>query len=66
MDAINANPTNRTIAGEIGVSKGTVDSARRSGGQHCPPDDTPTIDNPPKGRLWEDQDDGGVIGGGGG
>jgi hypothetical protein len=38
-------------------TKSTVNEATRPGGRHLPPDDTPTIDNPPKGSLWEDQDD---------
>jgi len=25
--------------------------------RHRSPDDTPTIDNPPKGKLFDDQDD---------
>jgi hypothetical protein len=58
-DAIKANPekSNRQIAEETGVGKDTVRRARNSGGAHAPTDERPTIDNPPKGSLWDDQDD---------
>jgi hypothetical protein len=60
-DAIKANPTksNRQIAEDLGVGKDTVRRARSSGGAHEPPDPDarPTIDKPPKGNPWDDQDD---------
>jgi hypothetical protein len=51
--------SNRAIAAELGVSEGTVRNGKKSGAQpYAPdPDERPTIDNPPKGAPWDDQDD---------
>jgi hypothetical protein len=60
IDTKAADPTksNRKIAEELGVNRRTVDRAiGKSGGVNAPPDDRPTIDKPPKGSLWDDQDD---------
>ena len=54
----NDNRSSRTIAKELGVGKSTVNDARNSTVQRrTVDDDRPTIDNPPKGNLWDDQDD---------
>jgi hypothetical protein len=62
-DHFDKNPgdtrSNRAIAAELGVSEGTVRNGKKSGAQpYAPdPDERPTIDNPPKGAPWDDQDD---------
>lgn len=53
------NRSDRTIAAELGVGKDTVRRARTSTGSHAPveDEDRPTIDRPPRGELWDDQND---------
>jgi hypothetical protein len=58
--AIKANPekSDRMIASEIGVDHKMVGAARRKSTGECSPvDDRPTIDKPPRGELWDDQND---------
>jgi hypothetical protein len=57
--AIAANPlkSDRAIAEELGVSDMTVGRARKSTATSVAVDDRPTIDKPPRGELWDDQDD---------
>jgi hypothetical protein len=62
-DHFTANPNdqrpNRTIATELGVSEWTVRDAKQKSGARslAPEDDRPTIDKPPRGELWDDQND---------
>jgi hypothetical protein len=51
--------SNRTIADELGVNERTVRRAKQSGaaGAAGDPDERPTIDKPPAGAPWDDQDD---------
>jgi hypothetical protein len=59
-DAIKANPnrSNRAIAEEAGVSEWSVrDAKKNQGARDHAPDERPTIDNPPKGAPWDDQND---------
>jgi hypothetical protein len=54
------NRSDREIAADLGVGKNTVLRARKSPtGPHGPvdDDDRPTIDKPPRGELWDDQEE---------
>jgi cell division septum initiation protein DivIVA len=58
-EAIAANPnrSNRVIAEAAGVDEKTVRNFKNSTADHSAVEDRPTIDKPPRGELWDDQDD---------
>ncbi len=56
----NPGLSNVQIAEKAGVSEWTVrDAKKKSGSRPLEPedDDRPTVDKPPRGELWDDQDD---------
>jgi enamine deaminase RidA (YjgF/YER057c/UK114 family) len=62
QEAIKDNPgmSNTQIAEKAGVDEKTVRRAKKkstSSREEVEEDDRPTIDKPPKGNLWDDQDD---------
>jgi hypothetical protein len=61
FDKANPGASERATADALGIPKSTVHDARVAARSRAP--DETTIDNPRKGKLWDDQDDRGVIGG---
>lgn len=57
-DAANPGKSTRQVAAALNVGKSTVSDVRNSDVRpRTPEDDRPTIDKPPKGNLWDDQND---------
>ena len=58
-DAANPRKSTRQVAAALGVDNSTVHRARQKSGvaDATPEDGRPTIDNPPRGALWDDQND---------